>query len=97
MMHWPSLLSGLLALILTVLQGLVVYYTKNVEQRLGSMEHKLDRTWEMTLVTTTEVTVLKARLDGTHQELQSLKESSRQTREQLAALEGSLSGKHRPR
>lgn len=96
-MSWQTLFSGLLALTLTVLQGFVVYYTKNVDQRLSSMAQKLDRTWEMTLITTTEVSILKSRLDSTHQELQSLKESSRQTREQLAALEGSLTSKNRQR
>lgn len=75
-----------LGLVLTVTQGFVVYYTKNVDQRLSSMDAKLDRTWEMTLVTTTEVATLKERLAGTSQEMEALKLSHQKTREELAAL-----------
>ena len=85
-----TVLPIVIGLVLTVTQGFVVYYTKNVDNRLSSMDSKLDRTWEMTLVTTTEVATLKERLAGTSQELEALKASTQKTREELVALKSSL-------
>jgi hypothetical protein len=82
------LFPAVVGVILAIMQGFVVYYTKNVDQRLSSMDAKLDRTWEMTLKTTTEVATLKERIAGQTVEIENLKAVSAQTREQLAALKG---------
>ena len=86
-----SLLPAVVGVILAIMQGFVVYYTKNVDQRLSSMDAKLDRTWEMTLKTTTEVATLKERIAGQTVEIETLKATASQTREELAVLKGQLS------
>ena len=49
----------MLGIIFAVLQGFTVYFTKNVEASISKLDAKLDHTWEIALVTKTELSSLK--------------------------------------
>lgn len=71
----------LLGIIFAILQGFTVYFTRNVETRISSLDAKLDRTWEITLVTKTELATLQTALQSTNAELTKLKQEQQDTRE----------------
>ena len=71
----------LLGIIFAVLQGFTVYFTRNVETRISSLDAKLDRTWEITLVTKTELATLQTSLQATNAELDKLRQEQQETRE----------------
>lgn len=71
----------LLGIIFAILQGFTVYFTRNVETRITSLDAKLDRTWEITLVTKTELATLQTSLKATNAELNKLRQEQQDTRE----------------
>lgn len=71
----------LLGIVFAVLQGFTVYFTKNVENRISALDSKLERTWEITLVTKTELVTLQAEIKAIKAEVNKLRLEQQNNRE----------------
>ncbi|MAE21821.1 MAG: hypothetical protein CMK92_05260 [Pseudomonas sp.] len=72
-----------LGFLFAVLQGFTVYYTKNVDNRIADLATKQERTWEITLVTKTELATLRAQQAILAGDMKDLEAQLQETREAL--------------
>ncbi len=80
----------LLGVCFAALQGMTVYFTNSVDKNMESLDRKLEQTWEMTLITKTEVATLKEKINNQQSDLIDLREQNRKSFETVSALQGKL-------
>ena len=73
----------LMGMVFAILQAFTVYYTKNVETSISKLDTKLDQTWEMTLVTKTELASLKTLVEAKGNDIIQVEQQLRDNRELL--------------
>lgn len=72
-----------MGMVFAILQAFTVYYTKNVETSISKLDTKLDQTWEMTLVTKTELASLKTLVETKGDDIIQVEQQLRDNRELL--------------